>query len=103
MFLLEENRWRAQRYGVQGSLFDFGKGCLVPFADLLDELTVLVGEDAEALDCEAEVAHCRTIAAQGTSADRQVAVLAAAIAAGKTRDEALRAVVDQLIAETTRV
>ncbi len=103
VFLLEENRWRAQRYGVKGELFDFGKGCLVPFADLVEELAVLVAEDAQALDCEAEVAHCRTIAAQGTSADRQVAVLAAAIAAGKTRDEALRAVVDQLIAETARV
>ena len=103
VFLLEENRWRAQRYGVKGELFDFGKGCLVPFADLVEELAVLVAEDAQALDCEAEVAHCRTIAAQGTSADRQVAVLAAAMAAGKTRDEALRAVVDQLIAETARV
>ena len=103
VFLLEENRWRAQRYGVKGELFDFGKGCLVPFADLVEELAVLVAEDAQALDCEAEVAHCRTIAAQGTSADRQVAVLAAAIAAGQTRDEALRAVVDQLIAETARV
>jgi carboxylate-amine ligase len=103
VFLLEENRWRAQRYGVKGELFDFGKGCLVPFADLVEELAVLVAEDAQALDCEAEVAHCRTIATQGTSADRQVAVLAAAIAAGKTRDEALRAVVDQLIAETARV
>jgi carboxylate-amine ligase len=103
VFLLEENRWRAQRYGVKGELFDFGKGCLVPFADLVEELAVLVAEDAQALDCEAEVAHCRTIAAQGTSADRQVAVLAASIAAGKTRDEALRAVVDQLIAETARV
>ena len=103
VFLLEENRWRAQRYGVKGELFDFGKGCLVPFADLVEELAVLVAEDAQALDCEAEVAHCRTIAAQGTSADRQVAVLAAAIAAGQTREEALRAVVDHLIAETARV
>ena len=32
LFLLAENRWRAQRYGVEGTLFDFGKGELVPFA-----------------------------------------------------------------------
>ena len=32
LFLLAENRWRAQRYGVAGTLFDFGKGELVPFA-----------------------------------------------------------------------
>ncbi len=31
VFLLAENRWRAQRYGVGGTLFDFGKGELVPF------------------------------------------------------------------------
>src|SRR5690606_14242754 len=35
VFLLEENRWRAQRYGLSGSLFDFGRGELVPYADLL--------------------------------------------------------------------
>ena len=37
-FLIEENRWRAQRYGVGDRLFDFGKGELVPFAALIDEL-----------------------------------------------------------------
>ena len=53
VFLLEENRWRAQRYGVKGQLFDFGKGALVPFADLLAELVALVAEVAEALGCAA--------------------------------------------------
>ena len=51
LFLLSENRWRAQRYGVDSTLFDFGRGELVPFRDLVDELLVLVREDAEALDC----------------------------------------------------
>ena len=49
LFLLSENRWRAQRYGVDGTLFDFGKGELVGFRDLVDELLVLLREDAEAL------------------------------------------------------
>ncbi|PMX04880.1 hypothetical protein, partial [Pseudomonas sp. GW460-12] len=62
VFLLAENRWRAQRYGVDGSLFDFGKGALVPFRDLLEELLALVREDAEALGCVAEVEHTRSIA-----------------------------------------
>ncbi len=75
LFLLEENRWRAQRYGVSETLFDFGKGKLVPFAELLDELLELVAEDAAALGCEDEVARARTIAREGTSADRQVAHL----------------------------
>jgi len=37
-FLIEENRWRAQRYGMSAGLIDFGKGEVVPFADLIDEL-----------------------------------------------------------------
>lgn len=103
VFLLEENRWRAQRYGVKGQLFDFGKGTLVPFSELIAELTALVAEDAAALGCEAEIAHCRRIAADGTSADRQVATFERELATGKSRDEALRAVVDQLVAETLAV
>ena len=103
VFLLEENRWRAQRYGVRGQLFDFGKGTLVPFSTLIAELTALVAEDAAALGCEAEVAHCRTIAADGTSADRQVTTFERELTAGKSRDEALRAVVDQLVVETVAV
>src|SRR5262249_56572752 len=63
LFLLSENRWRAQRYGVAGTLFDFGKGELVPFRDLVDELIVLLREDAEALGCLPEVEHARTIVA----------------------------------------
>jgi carboxylate-amine ligase len=100
VFLLDENRWRAQRYGVKGSLFDFGKGELVPFADLLEELIALVGEDAAALGCSAEVAHARTILTEGTSADRQIAGYRQAREAGTSHDDALRLVVDQLVAET---
>lgn len=99
-FLIEENRWRAQRYGVGDTLFDFGKGTLVPFADLIEELIGLVAEDADALGCSAEVAHAREIVARGTSADRQVATLQAALGSGANRNEAMRSVVDMLIAET---
>jgi carboxylate-amine ligase len=100
LFLLSENRWRAQRYGVAGTLFDFGKGELVAFRDLVDELLVIAREDAEALACWPEVEHARTIVARGTSADRQVAHFDRLIAAGASREEALRGVVDHLIAET---
>jgi len=100
LFLLAENRWRAQRYGVAGTLFDLGKGELVPFRDLVEELIALVAEDAEALGCRAEVEHARTIVADGTSADRQVARFEALIAGGASREEALRGLVDHLIAET---
>ena len=98
--LVHENRWRAQRYGVGGELIDFGKGALTPFGELLDELIELVAEDAERLDCVAEVAHTRHIAAHGTSADRQCRTYAEALENGADERQALNAVVDFLIAET---
>jgi carboxylate-amine ligase len=103
VFLLEENRWRAQRYGVGGSLFDFGKGELVAFSDLLEELIALVAEDAAALGCSSEVAHARAILTDGTSADRQIADYERARAGGASHEEALQYVVDELIAATVSV
>lgn len=101
-FLIMENRWRAQRYGVTNGLIDFGKSELVPFRDLLDEILALIREDAEALNCRVEVEHTRLIVERGTSAERQVAAYEAAIAAGRKDSEALQAVVDLLIEETVR-
>jgi carboxylate-amine ligase len=100
LFLLSENRWRAQRYGVDGSLFDFGKGELVAFASLMEELLGLVREDAEALGCAAEVEHARVILTRGTSANRQIAEFNRLLSGGASREEALRGVVDHLIRET---
>ncbi|MCP4382159.1 MAG: carboxylate-amine ligase [Hyphomicrobiales bacterium] len=99
-FLINENRWLAQRSGTSRSLIDFGKGTAVPFADLADELIALVMEDALYFGCIAEIEHVRRIAAQGTSSDRQITVYDQAIAAGASSQEALKAVVDHLIEET---
>jgi carboxylate-amine ligase len=65
-----ENKWRAQRYGVD-SLFVTKSGP-VPLHDLLAELIGRITQDAEHLRCEAEVEHCRTIAQSGSSADHQL-------------------------------
>jgi carboxylate-amine ligase len=100
VFLLEENRWRAQRYGVEGSLFDFGRGELVPFRELNEELVALVAEDMQGMGATAELGRLRAIAAHGTSADRQVACYAEARRNGADHSEALHRVVDQLVAET---
>ncbi len=99
-FLVEENRWLAQRHGPGAAMIDFGKGEPVPFATLIDELIAFIAEDAEFFGCVAEVAHARHIVKDGTSADRQLAVYDGALAAGQEREEALRAVVDHLIDET---
>jgi glutamate---cysteine ligase / carboxylate-amine ligase len=98
--LIAENRWLAQRHGVNGALIDFGRSESVPFSNLIEELVWLVSEEAEKLGCRAEVEHLRTIVTEGTSADRQLAVFNAARADGADKAAALRAVVDHLMAET---
>jgi carboxylate-amine ligase len=98
--LIAENRWRAMRYSFDAKLLDMAKGELVDFATLLDELLELVAEDAEALACSREVAHARQILARGTSAHRQIARYESARSRGASEREALRSVVDFLIAET---
>lgn len=98
--LIEENVWRAQRYGVEGSLMDFGIGELVPYSQLVDELINLVHKDADELGCVEEVERARGIVARGTSADRQLKAYQEALAAGADNQEALRAVVDLLIGDS---
>lgn len=99
-FLVEENRWLAQRHGVGGNLVDFGRGHQVRVSELIDELIDLVHEDAVALDCLPQIEHLRTIAVTGTSADQQLALYANAIENGVSSEQALRDVVDHLIAQT---
>lgn len=99
-FLVSENLWRAERYGISDSLIDFGKGELVPMPNLVEEMIELVRPDAEALDCVSEIEHTRTICQRGTSADRQVSVYRKALEQGATDDEALHAVVQTLIADS---
>ena len=98
-FLIAENRWRAQRYGVGGGLIDFGRGEIVPMPALVEELIALLAEDAEALDCTAELQGLRRIIEGGTSSDRQRAAAAAAADTGADPQEQLRAVVRHLIEE----
>jgi carboxylate-amine ligase len=100
--LINENRWRAQRYGLDDGLVDFGKGEIVPCADLIEELIALTSEDAEALGCTDELNHIGEIVKGGTCAHRQLEAFAAAEAAGASREEAFATVVDMLIEETVK-
>jgi glutamate---cysteine ligase / carboxylate-amine ligase len=95
-FLISENRWRAQRYGVDEGLIDFGDRSIVPMPDLIEELIVFLDEDAAALGTQKELAMLRDIVANGTSATRQRAVHADAVTRG---DDPGRAVVRHLIDE----
>ncbi len=98
-FLIEENRWRAQRYGLTGGLIDFGIGEVVPFVDLLSELIELVTPHAAALGCLDAVQALRDIPVEGTSAERQCAIYHKTREEGGDEDTALRAVVEMLVEE----
>lgn len=98
--LIDENRWRAQRYGADEGLIDFGITALVPYKELLGELVDMIMPDAEAMGCVDEIMHAYTIIERGTSADVQRSVFQEAMAAGDSREQALKKVVDWLIDAT---
>ncbi|MFT4134678.1 carboxylate-amine ligase [Labrys sp. (in: a-proteobacteria)] len=98
--IVEENKWRAQRYGIHGSLIDLHSGQARSAANMLTELLDLVWEDAELLGCSEELATAQMILRTGTSADGQLAVYEERIAAGATAEEAIRAVVSWLADRT---
>ncbi len=99
-FLIAQNRWRAQRYGLDEGLVDFGKGAIVPYEELLEELIELLHEDAEYFGCVKEVEAARNILRRGTGAHRQIIRYHKALDEGASEEEALKAVVDQIIEET---
>jgi carboxylate-amine ligase len=90
--LLDENRWRAARYGIDGKMIDFGKEAEVDERSLLNELLDFVSTEIKELGSEREMAHLERIIREGTGADRQLA------AWERTQDT--KAVVDQIVVET---
>lgn len=91
--VIEENKWRAVRYGLDGKLIDFGKQEELPTRDLIRELIEwFIGDVVDELGSRKEVEYAYRILEGGSSADRQLATYA------RTGD--FKAVVDQLIRET---
>ncbi len=91
--LIEENKWRAVRYGLDGALIDFGKQAEAPAREMIRELIEwFIGDIADELGSRREIEYALTILENGSSADRQLAVY--------ERTQSLEAVVDSLIAET---
>lgn len=92
--LIEENKWRAYRYGLDGKLIDFGKGSEVHVRSLIGELLEFVDEVVDELGSREELKHIHTLLDRGTDADRQLAVFK------ETGD--LKSVVDHMMEETLR-
>src|SRR5271167_1355572 len=70
--LVEENKWRAARYGIEGKLIDFGKEVEVPMKQLITELLELVDDVVDELGSRSAVEYVNTIITEGTSAERQL-------------------------------
>jgi carboxylate-amine ligase len=91
--LIEENKWRAARWGMEGKLIDFGKQAEVPMRDLAIELLVFTDDVVDDLGSRAALEPIHCILREGTSAERQLRVFK------ETGD--LKAVVRHLVAETS--
>lgn len=91
--LIQENKWRAIRYGLDGMMLDLGKQKEVPAKDLIRELLEFVDDVLDPLDSRKEVEHIHTILDRGTSADEQLKVW-------EESGHDLTAVVDMLIKTT---
>jgi glutamate---cysteine ligase / carboxylate-amine ligase len=72
--LIAENLWRAQRYGLSGTLIDERTRKTLPFEAMLARLVADLAADIAALGIEREIAHLRVIALRGTSAHRQLSL-----------------------------
>ncbi|HXZ11921.1 MAG TPA: carboxylate-amine ligase [Candidatus Sulfotelmatobacter sp.] len=90
--LIEENKWRAARWGIEGKLIDFGKRTEVPMRILGEELLAFVDDVVDDLGSREAIMPIHSILREGTSAERQLAVYR------ETRD--LRAVVRHIVEET---
>ena len=88
--LIKENRWRAQRYGLDEGLVDLGQRQVKSWPRLIEEFEELLSPQAEKLGCLNELKHLRTIYNRGTSAHGQVRVYKEALAGGANEKEALR-------------
>ena len=90
--LINENKWRAARYGLSGKLIDFGKQTEVDIKLLINELLEFVDDVLDELGSREEINYIKNIMENGTGADRQLAVW------DKTQD--VKKVTDFIIEET---
>jgi len=91
--LIAENKWRAVRYGLEGTLLDFGIEQALPAPDLISELVGRLEPYAGQLNIEDELGHVHTILDRGASAEQQLRLW-------RDHGQDLAAVVDSIVHET---
>jgi carboxylate-amine ligase len=90
--LINENKWRAARYGISSKLIDFGKQEEVEYKILIHELLEFIDDVLDDLGSRKEIEYIHQILDMGTGADRQLAVF--------EETGSLNAVVDYIVSET---
>jgi carboxylate-amine ligase len=92
-----ENKWLAQRYGVEAS-FASPEGA-ISVSEMLDDVLTRVREDIDVLGCSDEMQHCREIVGGGSSADKQLRVFeqASQAPASGPLDAVLRWIADNTV------
>lgn len=98
--IISENRWLAQRYGMLAFFGNLEGGGRQDIDDYTQDLVSDLADDAEALGCEAELAHVLDIVRAGSAADRQVDLFRLRRLEGASQEEALISVVDLIVRET---
>jgi carboxylate-amine ligase len=98
--LIDENRWRAKRFGLDAEFVSEDGSPPQPCRTAIGQLLDLVAEDAKALACESALARIPALMAQGTSAHAQLSIYRARLEQGETQSRALAQVVDWLVAAT---
>jgi carboxylate-amine ligase len=98
--LSEENRWRAQRYGIDGTYLDIATNEAKPFKAVFDDTVALVSEEISDLAIEPEIESLRKILKRGTSAHLQLELYRTLLKFGRPKRQALRDVTKWLRAST---
>jgi carboxylate-amine ligase len=98
--LIDENRWRAKRFGTDAEFILSDGSATRSCKDVVKTMIDDVAEDARQLGCEAALGHLRSLLEKGTSAHAQLRLYREALDRGETRIKALHAVVDWLIDAT---
>ncbi len=92
--LIEENKWRALRFGSDAKMIDFGRSEERPFSELIAELIDFVKEASDIFGTTEKLERIQAMADHGTSAHRQIEIFE------KTGD--LRQVMKWITEETMR-
>ena len=98
--VIDENRWRAKRFGLGARFIDESSGTAEPVSGVLARLRGDCAEDADTLQCTRELAGLDTLLAQGTSADVQLAIYERRRELGDGPLQAFVPVLDWLVATT---